>query len=79
MPQGADAIANTGPHGFSEIYLRLRLGDRQQWQLFCRLSTNTPIYNLTLSAAMLMGGFVFVTPDRGRGGIAGGEAATGVL
>ena len=61
-PQGAGAVANTGPHGFSEILYAFASATGNNGSSFAGLSTNTPFYNATLSAAMLMGRFVFVIP-----------------
>ena len=62
VPQGLAAIANTGPHGFSEILYAFASATGNNGSSFAGLSTNTVFYNLTLVGAMLMGRFIYVIP-----------------
>ena len=62
MPQGLAGIANLGPHGFSEILYAYASATGNNGSSFAGLTTNTPFYNLTLAAAMLLGRFVFGIP-----------------
>ncbi len=62
LPQGLAGIANTGPHGFSEILYAYASATGNNGSSFAGLSTNTFFYNMTLAAAMLMGRFLFVIP-----------------
>jgi K+-transporting ATPase ATPase A chain len=62
LPQGLAGIANGGPHGFTEILYAYASATGNNGSSFAGLSTNTPFYNLTLAAAMLMGRFLFVIP-----------------
>ncbi|HXZ02807.1 MAG TPA: potassium-transporting ATPase subunit KdpA [Stellaceae bacterium] len=62
LPQGLAGIANTGPHGFSEILYAYASATGNNGSSFAGLSTNTLFYNATLAAAMLMGRFLFVIP-----------------
>jgi potassium-transporting ATPase potassium-binding subunit len=62
VPAGLAGIANTGPHGFTEILYAYTSGTGNNGSAFAGLSANTLFYNLTLSGAMLMGRFIFVIP-----------------
>ena len=62
LPAGLAGIANTGPHGFSEILYAYTSGTGNNGSAFAGLSANTLFYNLTLAGAMLMGRFLFVIP-----------------
>jgi potassium-transporting ATPase potassium-binding subunit len=62
MPAGLAGIANTGPHGFSEILYAYTSGTGNNGSAFGGLSANTLFYNTTLAGAMLMGRFIFVIP-----------------
>jgi potassium-transporting ATPase potassium-binding subunit len=62
MPQGLAGIANTGPHGFSEILYAFTSATGNNGSAFAGISANTLFYNTTLAAAMLMGRFIFVIP-----------------
>ena len=62
LPAGLAGIANTGPHGFSEILYAYTEGTANNGSAFAGLSANTIFYNLTIAAAMLIGRFIFVIP-----------------
>jgi len=62
LPAGLAGIANTGPHGFSEILYAYTSGTGNNGSAFAGLSANTLYYNTTLAGAMLMGRFIFVIP-----------------
>jgi len=62
IPQGLAGIANSGPHGFTEILYAYASATGNNGSSFAGLSTNTPFYNMTLVAAMLMGRFIYVIP-----------------
>ena len=61
-PLGIAGIANSGPHGFSEILYAYASTTGTNGSSFAGLSTNTAFYNLTLATAMLMGRFVYAIP-----------------
>jgi K+-transporting ATPase ATPase A chain len=61
-PQGVAGIANSGPHGFSEILYAFASATGNNGSSFAGLSTNTVFYNVVLAAAMLMGRFIYVIP-----------------
>jgi K+-transporting ATPase ATPase A chain len=62
LPAGLAGIANTGPHGFSEILYAFTSGTGNNGSAFAGISANTLFYNTTIAGAMLMGRFIFVIP-----------------
>jgi K+-transporting ATPase ATPase A chain len=62
LPAGLAGIANTGPHGFSEILYAYTSGTGSNGSAFAGISANTLFYNTTIAGAMLMGRFIFVIP-----------------
>ena len=62
LPAGLAGIANSGPHGFSEILYAYTSGTGNNGSAFAGLSANTLFYNTTIAGAMLMGRFIFVIP-----------------
>ncbi|HEX7968676.1 MAG TPA: potassium-transporting ATPase subunit KdpA [Stellaceae bacterium] len=62
LPAGLAGIANTGPHGFSEILYAFSSATGNNGSAFAGISANTLYYNTTLAFAMLMGRFIFVIP-----------------
>jgi K+-transporting ATPase ATPase A chain len=61
-PPGLAGIANTGPHGFSEILYAYTSGTGNNGSAFAGISANTLFYNTTIAGAMLLGRFIFVIP-----------------
>jgi K+-transporting ATPase ATPase A chain len=62
LPQVLAGVANSGPHGFSEILYAFASATGNNGSSFAGLSTNTVFYNMTLVGAMLMGRFIYVIP-----------------
>jgi K+-transporting ATPase ATPase A chain len=62
LPAGLAGIANTGPHGFSEILYAYTEGTGNNGSAFGGLSANTLFYNTTIGFAMLIGRFIMVIP-----------------
>ena len=62
VPQGIAGVANSGPHGFSEILYAFASATGNNGSSFAGLSTNTLFYNMVLAAAMTMGRFIYVIP-----------------
>jgi potassium-transporting ATPase potassium-binding subunit len=58
----AGAVSNGGPHGFSEILYAYTSGAGNNGSAFMGLNANTPWYNVTIAAAMLIGRFLFLIP-----------------
>ncbi len=62
LPVGTGAMANAGPHGFSEALYAYTSATGNNGSAFAGLSANVPFWNSTLGAAMLIGRFLFVIP-----------------
>jgi K+-transporting ATPase ATPase A chain len=62
LPAGLAGIANTGPHGFSEMLYAYSSATGNNGSAFAGLSANTLFYNTTLAFSMLIGRFIFVIP-----------------
>ena len=59
---GRSSIANSGPHGFSEILYALTSAANNNGSAFAGLSANTPFYNTLLAVAMWFGRFGVIVP-----------------
>ena len=59
---GLAGIANSGPHGFTEVLYAYTEGTDNNGSAFAGLSANTPFYNTTIGLAMLMGRFFVIVP-----------------
>jgi K+-transporting ATPase ATPase A chain len=59
---GLSSLANTGPHGFSEIMYAFSSAAGNNGSAFAGLNANTVFYNLTLGLAMLIGRFGVIIP-----------------
>ena len=59
---GLSSLNNTGPHGFSEILYAYTSAAGNNGSAFAGLNTNTLFYNLTLSAALMVGRFGVIIP-----------------
>jgi K+-transporting ATPase ATPase A chain len=55
-------LANSGPHGFSEILYTFSSASENNGSAFAGINVNTPWYNLTTGLAMLIGRFGFILP-----------------
>ena len=53
---------NAGPHGFSEILYAYTSATGNNGSAFAGITANTPFYNSTLGAAMLVGRFLVIVP-----------------
>jgi K+-transporting ATPase ATPase A chain len=63
MPNwGLSSLANTGPHGLSEILYAFTSATGNNGSAFAGLNANTHWYNMSLSAAMLFGRFFMMVP-----------------
>ena len=59
---GTSAMANAGPHGFSEVLYAFTSAVANNGSAFGGLSGNTPWYNTSLGIAMLLGRFMMILP-----------------
>ncbi|HYM13919.1 MAG TPA: potassium-transporting ATPase subunit KdpA [Bryobacterales bacterium] len=55
-------LNNSGPHGLSEILYAYTSATGNNGSAFMGINTNTPWWNLTMGAAMLLGRFLFLIP-----------------
>jgi len=61
LPAGLSALANAGPHGFSELLYAYTSATGNNGSAFAGLTAN-PFYNVTLAAAMFIGRFLMIVP-----------------
>ncbi len=63
MPNlGLSSISNAGPHGLSQILYAYTSATGNNGSAFAGISANTHWYNLSLTAAMLIGRFLMIVP-----------------
>ncbi len=62
LPAGTSALANAGPHGFSEALYAYVSATGNNGSAFAGLSANTPFWNDTLGLAMFIGRFLMIIP-----------------
>jgi K+-transporting ATPase ATPase A chain len=62
IPSAVAALANPGPHGFSEVLYAYTSQTGNNGSAFAGLSGNIPFYNLTGAVAMLVGRFWMIIP-----------------
>lgn len=61
-PLALKGLANAGPHGFSEMLYAYASAVGNNGSAFAGLTANTPFWNLSLAAAMLIGRFAVIVP-----------------
>jgi len=61
-PIALKALANGGPHGYSEMLYAYTSAVANNGSAFAGLSANTPFWNLTLALAMLIGRYAVIVP-----------------
>ena len=74
-PYGVSSLNNAGPHGLSEMLVRLQQCAGNNGSAFAGLNANTPWYNVTLGLAMLMGRFLMIVPALAMAGSLVGKKA----
>ena len=62
LPVGTGALANAGPHGFSEVLYAYTSATGNNGSAFAGLSANMPFWNATLGLAMFIGRFLMIIP-----------------
>jgi K+-transporting ATPase ATPase A chain len=73
---GTSAMANAGPHGFSEVLYAFTSAVANNGSAFGGLSGNTPWYNTSLGFAMLLGRFMMILPMLAIAGNLAGKKQT---
>jgi K+-transporting ATPase ATPase A chain len=69
IPAGLSSLNNGGPHGFSEILYAYASYHGNNGSAFAGLNANTPFWNYTGAAAMLIGRFTTVIPGLAIAGV----------
>jgi potassium-transporting ATPase potassium-binding subunit len=62
LPVALASLANSGPHGLSEILYAFSSATGNNGSAFAGLNANTPWFNTTLGIAMALGRFAYVVP-----------------
>jgi len=62
LPVGTGAMANAGPHGFSEALYAYTSATANNGSAFAGISANVPFWNTTLGLAMFIGRFLMIVP-----------------
>jgi K+-transporting ATPase ATPase A chain len=62
LPLATGAVANEGPHGFSEILYALSSAGNNNGSAFAGLATNNLFYNICLALVMLMARYWLIIP-----------------
>lgn len=62
LPFALESLANSGPHGLSEILYAYSSTAGNNGSAFAGLSANTKWYNTTLGISMLLGRFAYIVP-----------------
>jgi K+-transporting ATPase ATPase A chain len=62
IPAGTSSLANTGPHGLSEMLYAFASASGNNGSAFGGLNANTYFYNLALAACMFIGRFGVILP-----------------
>ncbi|HUB10002.1 MAG TPA: potassium-transporting ATPase subunit KdpA [Myxococcales bacterium] len=65
---GLSSLNNAGPHGLAEILYAFSSGAGNNGSAFAGLNANTPFWNVTLAADMLIGRFLMIVPALGIAG-----------
>ena len=67
-PAGTSSLANTGPHGLSEMLYAFASGSANNGSAFAGLNANTYFYNIALALVMFVGRFGVILPILGIAG-----------
>ena len=62
LPMALSSLANSGPHGLSEILYAFSSAAGNNGSAFAGLNANTPWFNTTLGIAMALGRFAYLVP-----------------
>ena len=62
LPSAVASMANSGPHGFSEVLYAFTSATGNNGSAFGGLTGNTLFYNLTLASSMFVGRFFMIVP-----------------
>ncbi|WP_312935737.1 potassium-transporting ATPase subunit KdpA [Pseudomonas sp.] len=62
LPGAAGALSNPGPHGFSQLLYAYTSSTANNGSAFAGFAANTPLHNVLLGLAMLIGRFGYILP-----------------
>jgi potassium-transporting ATPase potassium-binding subunit len=62
LPAAVASMANSGPHGFTEVLYAFTSATGNNGSAFAGLTGNTFFYNLTLASSMFVGRFFMIVP-----------------
>src|SRR6185437_6205593 len=62
LPSAVASMANSGPHGFTEVLYAYISSTGNNGSAFAGLTGNTFFYNLTLATSMFVGRFFIIVP-----------------
>ena len=62
LPSALASLGNAGPHGFSELLYAFASASNNNGSAFAGLNANTPLLNVSLAIAMLIGRFSVIIP-----------------
>ncbi len=68
LPSAVASMANSGPHGFTEVLYAFTSATGNNGSAFGGLTGNTFFYNLTLASSMLVGRFFMIVPAMAMAG-----------
>ncbi|MBI0530270.1 potassium-transporting ATPase subunit KdpA [Sphingomonas sp. TX0522] len=74
MPATLASLANTGPHGFSEVLYAYTSGTANNGSAFAGFNANTPFFNTTIGLAMLIGRYFTLLPMLAVAGVLAAKA-----
>jgi potassium-transporting ATPase potassium-binding subunit len=73
LPSAVASMANSGPHGFTEVLYAFTSATGNNGSAFGGLSANTMFYNLTIACSMLVGRFFMIVPAMALAGSLAGK------
>src|SRR5260370_18992594 len=73
LPSAVASMANSGPHGFTEVLYAFTSATGNNGSAFGGLTGNTLFYNLTLASAMFVGRFFMIVPAMALAGSLAGK------
>ena len=68
LPSAVASMANSGPHGFTEVLYAFTSATGNNGSAFGGLTGNTLFYNLTLASSMFVGRFFMIVPAMAMAG-----------
>jgi len=73
LPSAVASMANSGPHGFTEVLYAYTSSTGNNGSAFAGLTGNTFFYNVTLASSMFVGRFFMIVPAMALAGSLAGK------